>query len=306
MKFPMSKPSILFIGTGNMGNPIAANLLRAGYQLALADLDETKFADLLPLGGVKAQDLIASAKLADVIFLSLPGPAQVEALLFGQGVLAAMKKGAGLIDTTTSSVELARHIGAQAEALGVDYLEAPVTNAIDGAREGRLGIFAAGDKKAFDAYMPIFDVIGEKIFHVGAHGNGATIKLITNLLWFVHAAAVGEGLMLGAKAGISLDIVAEAIKASAGASWVAEHDIPSIFAGHYDPSFSLDLCCKDLRLTHEIAAEQGIELKMGGLARERFEEARKTYGGGAAELHVVKLIEDSAGLLLRPPFGQKQ
>ena len=178
MKFPMSKPSILFIGTGNMGNPIAANLLRAGYQLALADLDETKFADLLPLGGVKAQDLIASAKLADVIFLSLPGPAQVEALLFGQGVLAAMKKGAGLIDTTTSSVELARHIGAQAEALGVDYLEAPVTNAIDGAREGRLGIFAAGDKKAFDAYMPIFDVIGEKIFHVGAHGNGATIKLI--------------------------------------------------------------------------------------------------------------------------------
>ena len=301
----MSKPSILFVGTGNMGNPIAANLLRAGYQLALSDLDESKFADLLPLGGVKAGNLQDAAQAADVVFLTLPGPAQVEALLLGQGVLAAMRKGAVLIDTTTSSVELARRIGAEAERLGVEYLEAPVTNAIDGAREGRLGIFAAGEKKIFDQCMPIFDVIGEKIFYVGAYGNGATIKLITNLLWFVHAAAIGEGLMLGAKAGISLDIVADAIKASAGASWVAEHDIPSIFAGHYDPSFSLDLCCKDLRLVHEIAAEQGIELKMGALARERFEEARSAYGGEAAELHVVKLIEDSAGLLLRPPYGQE-
>jgi len=301
----MTKPSILFVGTGNMGNPIAANLLRAGYALSLADLDETKFANLLPLGGVRADDLLASARRADVVFLSLPGPAQVEGLLLGQGLLGAMKNGAGLIDTTTSSVELARRIGAQAAALGVDYLESPVTNAIDGAREGRLGIFAAGSQQAFEKYRPIFEVIGEKIFHVGAHGNGATIKLITNLLWFVHAAAVGEGLMLGAKAGIPLDTVAEAIRASAGGSWVADHDVPSIFAGHYDPSFTLDLCCKDLRLAHEIAAEQGVELTMGGLARERFELARKTYGGDAAELHVVRLIEESAGLLLRPPYGQK-
>ena len=277
----MSKPSILFVGTGNMGNPIAANLLRAGYHLTLSDLDETKFADLLPLGGVKADDLLASAHGADVVFLSLPGPAQLEGLLFGQGLLAAMRKGACLIDTTTSSVELARRIGAEAEQLGIDYLESPVTNAIDGAREGRLGIFAAGSEAAFQAAKPIFDVIGEKIFYVGV------------------------GLMLGAKAGVPLDVVAEAIKASAGDSWVAQHDIPSIFAGHYDPSFSLDLCCKDLRLAHEIAAEQGVELKMGGLARERFELARQTYGGDAAELHVVKLIEESAGLLLRPPYGQK-
>ena len=301
----MSQESILFIGTGNMGHPIAANLVRAGYHLTLADLNPEKFADLLPLGARAAGDLRDEAARADLVFLSLPGPAQVEALLFTQGLLAAMKQGAGLIDTTTSSVELARRIGAEAQTRGIAYLESPVTNAIDGARAGKLGIFAAGSKEVFEKYLPLFQVIGEKIFHVGQHGNGATVKLITNLLWFVHAAAIGEGLMLGAKAGVPLDVVAAAIQSSAGASWVADHDIPSIFAGHYDPSFTLDLCCKDLRLAHEIADEQGVELKMGKLARELFETARQTYGGDAAELHVARLIEEQAGLLLRPPHGEK-
>ena len=301
----MSKENILFVGTGNMGHPIAANLLRAGYRLTLADLNPEKFADLLPLGASAAGNLLEEAAKADLVFLSLPGPAQVESLLFGQGVLGVMKQGAGLIDTTTSSVELARRIGAEAQTRGIHYLESPVTNAIDGARAGKLGIFAAGSKETYDKYLPLFEVIGEKIFHVGVHGNGATVKLITNLLGFVHAAAIGEGLMLGATAGVPLDVVAAAIQSSAGASWVADHDIPSIFAGHYDPSFSLDLCCKDLRLAHEIADEQGVELKMGKLARELFEEARKKYGGEAAELHVARLIEEQAGLLLRPPHGEK-
>jgi 3-hydroxyisobutyrate dehydrogenase-like beta-hydroxyacid dehydrogenase len=301
----MTKEAILFIGTGNMGHPIAANLLRAGYRLALADLEPEKFVDLLSLGGLAAGNLREEANKADLVFLSLPAPEQVEDLLFEQGLLASMKPGTGLIDTTTSSVELAKRIGVEAQARSISYLESPVTNAIDGAREGRLGIFAAGPKEAYDKYLPIFQVIGEKIFHVGSYGNGATIKLITNLLWFVHAAAIGEGLMLGAKAGVPLDIVAEAIRSSAGASWVADHDIPSIFAGHYDPSFSLDLCCKDLRLAQAVADAQGVELKMGGLARELFEMARKKYGGAAAELHVVRMIEEQAGLLLRPPHGEK-
>jgi 3-hydroxyisobutyrate dehydrogenase len=146
--------------------------------------------------------------------------------------------------------------------------------------------------------------LGNKIFHVGAHGNGATIKLLTNLLWFVSAAAIGEGLMLGAKAGVPLETVWEAIKSSAGNSWVAEHDVPSIFAGHYDPSFSLALCCKDLGLVNEIARSQGYELTMGKFVESLFREAMEKYGESAAELHVVKLLEERAGLLLRPPHGQ--
>jgi 3-hydroxyisobutyrate dehydrogenase len=161
-----------------------------------------------------------------------------------------------------------------------------------------------GDLAVFEKHRPIFDVLATKIFHVGAPGNGATIKLLTNLLWFVSAAAIGEGLMLGAKAGVPLPVVWEAIKSSAGNSWVAEHDVPSIFAGNYDPSFSLALCCKDLGLINDIARSQGYELTMGKFVESLFQEAALTYGDSAAELHVVKLLEDRVGMLLRPPHGE--
>jgi 3-hydroxyisobutyrate dehydrogenase-like beta-hydroxyacid dehydrogenase len=236
---------------------------------------------------------------------SLPGPEQVRQVMLGdQGVLAHARPGCTVIDTSTSAVDLVRELVAVGKARGVDFLEAPVTNAVDFAALGRLSIFVGGDAACFERHRPIFEVIGEKIFHVGEPGNGATIKLLTNLLWFVSAAAIGEGLMLGAKAGIPLPTVWEAIKSSAGNSWVAEHDVPSIFAGHYDPSFSLALCCKDLRLVNEIAHAQGYSLKMGEMAQSLFQEALQTYGADAAELHVVKLLEERVGLLLRPPHGQ--
>jgi 3-hydroxyisobutyrate dehydrogenase-like beta-hydroxyacid dehydrogenase len=242
---------------------------------------------------------------ADVVMASLPGPAQVQEVMLGDtGVMAALRPGMAVIDTSTSAVELVRQLADMAKQRGGDFLEAPVTNAVDFAALGRLSIFVGGDEAVYLKHKPIFDVLGEKIFHVGVHGNGATIKLLTNLLWFVSAAAIGEGLMMGAKAGIPLPTVWEAIKSSAGNSWVAQHDVPSIFAGHYDPSFSLALCCKDLGLINQVAKSQGFELTMGALAQKVFEQAMQTYGPEAGELHVVRLLEERAGLLLRPPLGQ--
>ena len=299
------KPRLLFVGVGNMGNPMAANLIKAGYALTVFDLVRDKALNLLDLGAHWANSLPEAVAQADVIMASLPGPEQVRQVMLGdQGVLAHARPGCTVIDTSTSAVDLVRELVAVGKARGVDFLEAPVTNAVDFAALGRLSIFVGGDAACFERHRPIFEVIGEKIFHVGEPGNGATIKLLTNLLWFVSAAAIGEGLMLGAKAGIPLPTVWEAIKSSAGNSWVAEHDVPSIFAGHYDPSFSLALCCKDLRLVNEIAHAQGYSLKMGEMAQSLFQEALQTYGADAAELHVVKLLEERVGLLLRPPHGQ--
>jgi 3-hydroxyisobutyrate dehydrogenase-like beta-hydroxyacid dehydrogenase len=292
---------LFFIGVGNMGNPMAANLLKAGYPLTVHDISPEKAQNLISLGAVWADSIAAGCANADVVMASLPGPPQVREVMLGEhGVLAHAKPGASIIDTSTSAVELVQELVALAHSKGLGFLEAPVTNAVDMAALGRLSIFVGGEQALFEQHKALFEVIGEKIFHVGAPGNGATIKLLTNLLWFVSAAAIGEGLMLGAKAGIPLHTVWEAIKSSAGNSWVAEHDVPSIFAGHYDPSFSLALCCKDLGLINQIAKNQGYELPMGSKAQALFQEAMQTYGPDAAELHVVKLLEERVGHLLRP------
>lgn len=302
----MNLPTLFFIGVGNMGNPMAANLVRAGYPLAVHDLDRRKADNLIALGAHWVDRLADGVAGADVVISSLPGPAQVREVMLGEaGVFAAARAGQIVIDTSTSAMDLAHELADEATRKGIGYLEAPITNAIDAAAAGRLSIFVGGDAGLFDTCKPLFDVLGNKIFHVGPHGNGATIKLLTNLLWFVSAAAIGEGLMLGAKAGVPLATVWEAIKSSAGNSWVAEHDVPSIFAGHYDPSFSLALCCKDLRLVNEIAQAQGYDLPMGSFVQGLFEQAKDTYGEQAAELHVVRLLEDRVGMLLRPPHGDR-
>jgi len=300
-----SLPHIFFIGVGNMGHPMAANLLKAGHPLTVFDISPDKAQDLLAQGAQWASSLHHGVAACDVVMASLPGPAQVQTVMLGEaGVMAALRTGMTVIDTSTSAVDLVRQLADLARQRGGDFLEAPVTNAVDFAALGRLSIFVGGDEAVYQRHLPIFEVLGEKIFHVGAHGNGATIKLLTNLLWFVSAAAIGEGLMMGAKAGIPLDTVWEAIKSSAGNSWVAQHDVPSIFAGHYDPSFSLALCCKDLGLINQVAQSQGFELTMGALAQKVFQQAMQTYGPDAGELHVVRLLEERAGLLLRPPLGQ--
>ena len=295
------KPSIGFIGVGNMGNPMAANLIKAGYPISVFDRDAHKAKNLVALGASLAPSIVELGKHSQVVICSLPGPAQVKEVMFGEeGLISAMKSGTTIIDTSTSSVELAQELTKLLEQKNVGFLEAPVTNAVDFAALGKLSIFVAGKQSDFDRHKPIFEVLGEKIFYVGKPGNGATIKLLTNLLWFTHAAVIGEALMLGAKADIPLEIVAQAIQSSAGNSWVAQHDIPSIFAGHYDPSFSLALCCKDLDLVNQIARSQGFNLTMGQFVQKLFEEAKATYGESAAELHVVKLLEDKVGTYLRP------
>ena len=304
----MSHPTqIAFIGVGNMGNPMAANLIKAGHHVTVMDRSIEKTQNLAALGAKVAQSIQEAVQGADVIFASLPGPVQVREVMLGStgpGLIDCVKAGSVVIDTSTSAPDLVKQIVAKAKAMGVDFLEAPVTNAVDFAALGRLSIFVGGDEAAYQRCLPLFNVIGEKIFYVGQPGNGATVKLLTNLLWFVSAATIGEGLMLGAKAGVPLHTVWEAIKSSAGNSWVAEHDVPSIFAGHYDPSFSLALCVKDLTLINDIAKSQGYSLKMGEMAKSLFQEAVDKYGEQAAELHVVKLLEERVGFMLRPPMGE--
>jgi 3-hydroxyisobutyrate dehydrogenase len=289
-----------FIGLGNMGLPMARNVLKSGFELLVHDLRHAAAEPLTSLGARWADSPREIAQQVDTVITSLPGPPQVESVAFGQdGLLSGLRPGTTWIEMSTSSPDLLAHLADEAGKIGVTILDAPVTGAVDGAQAGTLTIFAGGPAEALERQRPLLESMGRQIFHTGPAGTGLAAKLLTNLLWFVNAAAIGEALILGAKAGIELTDLWEIIKSSAGNSWVAEHDVPAIFQGHYDPSFTLDLCCKDLRLINELGRSLDVPLELGSLAAHLFHRAQVQYGGEKGEMHVVKLLEDFTGTNLQ-------
>ena len=287
-----------FIGLGSMGAPMANNLVAAGFDVTVFDLDLARSAPFVDRNVAVAPSGEALAGHADILLTSLPGPKQSRAAM--PPLLAAMRSGGLWIDLTTNDRLLVQELSRAAKEKQIDTLESPVTGAVDGARTGRLTIFVGGDEHVLQRASAVFAPLG-RVIHCGAIGTGNVIKLVTNQIWFINAAAIGEAFALGVKGGVDPLRVWEALKHSAGDTWVCRHDAPSIFAGHYDPSFTLDLCCKDLDLLEALGRDFGTLLPMTHAARDRFITARNEYGGDAAELLVCKLIERQAGISLQVP-----
>lgn len=299
-----------FIGLGTMGGPMALNLIKAGHGLAVCDLEPTRAEPHLAAGAIWAASAEACAGGVETVITSLPGPPQVDRLAHGEdGLLAGLTPGQAWIDTTTSEVSLTRTLAGEVEVTGAAMLDAPVTGAVDGARQGTLTLFVGGPAPLVEAQRPALEPTG-RVIHCGELGTGLVVKLVTNMLWFIHAAALGEGLVLGSRGGVELGTLWEAIQASVGDSFVARHDAPSIFAGHYDPSFPLDLCLKDLGLINGLADALAVPVPLAKRTERLYETARKRYGGDAGELHVVRQLEDETGASLRlagdwtPPWEQ--
>ena len=285
-----------YLGLGSMGAPMARNLAAAGYDLLVYDLDTSRVEDLVRNGARGADSGEQLAGQVDVLFTSLPGPRQSAAAM--PSLIAALPAGATWVDMTTNDRELVLELAHRARTRDINVLDAPVTGAVDGARRGELTIFVGGSPQTVDRVRPLLEAMGE-IIVCGDLGTGNVVKLVTNQLWFINAAAIGEGLVLGKKAGVDSLVLWDAIKRSVGDTFVARHDVPSIFAGHYDPSFTLDLCCKDLGLIEKLSQATQTQTPVTVSAQARFEAARQAFGGDEAELLVCKLIEDAAGVDLR-------
>lgn len=289
--------TIGFIGLGNMGGPMCHRLIDHGFDVVVFDLVGERRAEAVAHGGRGAASASECAARADVLLTSLPRPDHVEAVMARAGALAALRQGSLWIDLTTNRKELIAKLAADAPD-GVDVVDAPVTGAVDGARTGRLTVFAGGDQVAVTRATTILEHLGT-VIACGPLGTGNVVKLVTNQLWFVAAAAIGEGFALGMSHGVDLDVLDEAIRNSVGDSFVARHDAPSIFAGHYDPSFSLDLCVKDLGLLEELQSDVDSTLPLTDAARSAFADAAARYGPDVGELHVAKRLEDDTGLSFR-------
>jgi 3-hydroxyisobutyrate dehydrogenase/2-hydroxy-3-oxopropionate reductase len=286
-----------FIGLGNMGLPMCKRLLAAGLDVQVFDINLQSMQAAIAHGAAAADSADQCALEAEVLLTSLPRPEHVETVMVKNGTLMALKSGSIWVDLTTNRKELVIELAQKAPS-GVAVLDSPVTGAVDGARNGKLTLFVGGDKATFEHVSPLLSHLGKSIY-CGSLGSGNVVKLVTNQLWFIAAAAIGEGFATGISNGVELGTLWGAIKDSVGDSFVVRHDAPSIFAGHYDPSFSLELCLKDLGLINELNQQVHADLPMTNAAISAFTVARQRYGPHAAELHVAKRIEDDANISMR-------
>ncbi len=289
--------TIGFIGLGNMGLPMCLNLIESGLDVVAFDLRTEPVAEAVAAGGRTADSVAAVAAEADILLTSLPRPDHVAAVMRAGGALAALRPGSLWTDLTTNRREFVAELAAEAPA-GVTVVDSPVTGAVDGARNRRLTLFAGGRDEDLDRVVPVLENMG-RVIRCGGLGTGNVVKLVTNQLWFIHAASIGEGFALGMANGVELPVLYDAICDSVGDSFVARHDGPSIFAGHYDPSFTLDLCLKDLGLVRELETSLEAPLAMTAAAHAVFEEAAERYGKDVGELHVAKRLEDDNQLSFR-------
>jgi 3-hydroxyisobutyrate dehydrogenase-like beta-hydroxyacid dehydrogenase len=288
-----------FIGLGNMGAAVARNIGRAGHPLTVHDLRPEAAATLIEHGARWAATPADVIREVDVVVTMVFGPRQVaEVLRGGNGLLSANCAGKVWIDSTTSAPALMRELAAEFEGAGGMPVDAPVTGSVDSAIRGDMIIFVGGREDHVEHARPVLEAMGE-IRRVGGYGNGYVAKLVNNQLWKIHAAAIGEAMVTAKKAGLEPDVWWAAMKGGAADSFVMQHDVPSIFAGHYDPSFRLALCLKDLALIDELIAQTGTRSELTQATYARFREAAERYGDDAGEMSVCRLIEDDAGVNLR-------
>ncbi len=194
-----------------------------------------------------------------------------------------------------------RGIAAPAEARGVDTLEAPVTGGVHLAASGEITVLAGGKRAVFEHHLPALSAMGDPVLHTGELGSASIMKVVTNMLAFLHLVGAGEALMLAKRAGIDLGVAFEAIRQSSGNSFVHETESQVILNGSYNIGFTLDLACKDAGLAAGLGRYHGIPLALGEKTREILEEARSRYGGDAWSPMAVRLLEDAVGKTLRAP-----
>ncbi len=291
-----------FVGLGHLGAKLAGSLVRAGFAMRVHDRDAVAVARLVALGAQAAGSARAAAEGVDAVITCLPSPAASEAVLRGaDGLLAGLGRGGTWIEMSTNDQEaIIRLAGIAAEA-GVATLEAPVTGGVHLAESGEITVLAGGDAELFARHRPALEAMGRTILYMGPLGSAAVMKVITNMLAFIHLIAAGEAMMLAARGGLDLGQAFHAIKASSGNSFVHETETQLVLNGSYDIAFTMDLACKDLGFAMRLGQQFGVPLDLAGQTMQTFIRARAEYGGTAWSTMAVKLLEDAMKTPLRAP-----
>jgi 3-hydroxyisobutyrate dehydrogenase len=254
--------TIGFIGLGNMGGPMARNLIRAGHHLRVFDIVPEAVARTIPFGAEPATDVASAARGVEVFITMLPAGEQMrEVYLADDGAIASASPGTLLIDSSTIDVATAREVATVAETAGFDMIDAPVSGGVAGAEAATLSFMVGGSEAAFAAAEPVLRVMGKTVVHAGATGNGQVAKICNNLILGVSMAAVCEAFVLAERLGLPAQTLFDIVSQSSGQCWSLTSycpvpgPVPASPANHdYRPGFSAAMMLKDLRLAESAAA----------------------------------------------------
>ena len=292
--------NIGFIGIGQMGKHMSRRLLEAGYDLAVHDVIKEAAQHLLEKGAKWKDSPKFVAESCEVILTSLPGPREVEEVVYGtNGLMAGWKKGDIYIDMSTNSPATIRRVAEDAKAVGVTVLDAPVLGRAAGAEAGTLVITVGGDAQSLEKVRKVLEVIGNRIFHMGDVGCGNITKLINNLLSNTANAINTEGFVLGAKAGIDIHKLWEVIKSSPGNNWWLEYGYPqTVFRGNFE-GFKIALACKDVGLALTLGKEYGVPMPVGAAVEQKLLEAKAAGLGDKGTPALILRLEELVGVQVR-------
>lgn len=287
-----------FIGLGLMGRPMAANLLKAGHLLRVKDLRREAAVALLDAGAQWSDD---PANDVDVIFTSLPGPAEVEAA--SNEILKATKPGIAWFDLSTNSPDVVRRLHGTCAARGVQMLDAPVSGGPKGAQSGRLALWVGGDRATYERCLPVLKAIGDEPFYVGPIGAGTVAKLAHNCSSFMVQTALAEAFTLGVKAGVEPLALWHALRQGAtGRARTFDRLAEQFLPGNYDPpAFALKLAHKDMSLALALAAAHGVPMRAAEHALDELTAAMERGWGERDSRVSMVLQEERAGVCVRVP-----
>lgn len=283
------KPNIAFIGLGNMGAPMALNLLNAGYKLSVYDLSDTATRRLKDSGASVADSPQAAATGAEVVISMLPAGKHVRSVYLGdteaEGLLSGLPKGTLVIDSSTIAAADARSVAEVAMSLGIDFLDAPVSGGTVGAIAGSLTFIVGGSNDAFAKAEPILATMGHNIFHAGDHGAGQVAKICNNMLLGILMAGTAEAINLGVKNGLDPKVLSDIMLQSSGRNWTLEvyNPYPQVMANvpssnKYQGGFMSKLMQKDLNLAMQTALDAHVDTPMGAKAAELYDAHATEHG----------------------------
>ena len=284
-----------FIGAGNIGNPMARQMIAAGHQLVVFDLRPEAIENLLELGADAADSPADVAARCSVVFTSLPGPIEVEAVVTdSDGILAGASEGDIHIDLSSNSITTVQRLAALEAERGLSYIDAPVTGGVPGAEAGALTVLGSGDAEAFERARPYLEAIGANIFHLGEAGSGCLVKLINNMIVLCGTHIVQEAFVLGAKAGLDPAPLLEQLRLGTARPYLGL--VPYLLGRRFEnPSFTLRLAEKDVSLALEAARSNQVPMPVTNAAHQTYLRALAAGHGEQSFLATLQALEAGAG-----------